>query len=67
MDELDRERKEEFKQYEMKKEHEIKERLAHMNESQRKIEAEHLKEMKEKHKQHPKIHHPVCVISLILL
>ncbi|XP_029636026.1 nucleobindin-2 isoform X1 [Octopus sinensis] len=58
LDELDRERKEDFKQYEMKKEHEIKQKLANLNETQRNIEVQHIKEMKEKHKQHPKIHHP---------
>ncbi|XP_034031717.1 nucleobindin-2-like [Thalassophryne amazonica] len=48
----------EFKRYEMMKEHERRERLKNMDEEHRKQEEQHYKEMKKKHADHPKVHHP---------
>lgn len=59
LDELDRQRKAEFKAYEMRKEHEKNLKLADLNSTQRAAEEAHLKEMEDKHKSHTKLHHPM--------
>ncbi|KAG8232518.1 hypothetical protein J437_LFUL012674 [Ladona fulva] len=59
LDEADRKRKEEFKQYEMQKEFEKQELLRRTeNEEQRKQLEKEFQEMEEKHKKHPQLHHP---------
>uniref|UniRef100_UPI0037E80F4C nucleobindin-2-like n=1 Tax=Semicossyphus pulcher TaxID=241346 RepID=UPI0037E80F4C len=55
---FDKDRHDEFKRYEMLKEHERRERLKTMNEEDRKKEEQHYEEMKKKHADHPKVHHP---------
>lgn len=67
LDELDRQRKAEFKAYEMRKEHEKNLKLADLNSTQRAAEEAHLKEMEDKHKSHTKLHHPVSVFVNIFL
>jgi hypothetical protein len=62
LDELDKKRREEFKEYEMEKEHERKETLNKMpEEEKKKAEAEYLG-LQKKHKDHPKLHHPVRLL-----
>ncbi|XP_056138611.1 nucleobindin-2-like isoform X1 [Lampris incognitus] len=58
LDNFDKERHEEFKRYEMMKEHERRERLKAMDDEHRKKEEEHYEEMRKKHADHPKINHP---------
>ncbi|CAF1520063.1 unnamed protein product [Adineta steineri] len=61
LDEIDREREKEFKDYEMRKEYERRAKLAHMDEEERKkTEALH-QEALEKKKHHPKVNHPGSV------
>jgi len=61
LDELDRQREREFKEYEMRKEYERRAKLAQMNEEERKkSEALHQATM-EKKKHHPKVNHPGSV------
>lgn len=43
----------------MEKEHERREHLKELPEEEKKKEEEKFEEMKKKHKEHPKIHHPV--------
>ncbi|XP_014864850.1 PREDICTED: nucleobindin-2 [Poecilia mexicana] len=59
LENYDKERHDEFKRYEMMKEHERRERLKTMSEEDRKKEEQHYEEMKKKHANHPKINHPV--------
>ncbi len=59
MEAIDKERKEEFKKYEMEKEYLRKEKLKNLDETARKAEEEKYEELKAKHKKHPKLHHPV--------
>ena len=56
---LDKQRKDEFKKYEMEKEHLHKKKMAVMDDIHRKEEERTWEEQKEKHKKHPKLHHPV--------
>lgn len=56
---LDRERKSEFKRYEMEKEHMRREKLEDLDEDTKKTEQEKHKQEQKKHKEHPKLHHPV--------
>lgn len=58
LEEQDRVRKEEFKRYEMEKEHKKRAELDKLSEDERKKEEAKLKEMDEKHKDHEKVHHP---------
>ncbi|KAL5006660.1 hypothetical protein ScPMuIL_015466 [Solemya velum] len=58
LDELDKRRREEFKEYEMQKEHEQREDLSHMTEEEKVKKEKEIEEMKKKHQEHPKIHHP---------
>nr|DBA17692.1 TPA: hypothetical protein GDO54_003103 [Pyxicephalus adspersus] len=59
LENFDKERHDEFKRYEMMKEHERREYLKTLNEEQKKEEEARYEEMKKKHKDHPKINHPV--------
>ncbi|XP_038561021.1 nucleobindin-2-like [Micropterus salmoides] len=58
LENFDKDRHDEFKKYEMLKEHERRERLKAMNEEDRKKEEELYEEMKKKHNNHPKVNHP---------
>lgn len=59
LENFDKEQHEEFKRYEMMKEHERRERLKMLDEEARKKEEAHYEEMKQKHADHAKINHPV--------
>ncbi|XP_008409003.1 nucleobindin-2 [Poecilia reticulata] len=58
LENYDKEHHDEFKRYEMMKEHERRERLKTMSEEDRKKEEQHYEEMKKKHANHPKVNHP---------
>ncbi|XP_051238191.1 nucleobindin-2 [Dicentrarchus labrax] len=58
LENFDKGRHDEFKRYEMMKEHERRERLKALNEEERKREEQHYEEMKKKHAEHPKVNHP---------
>lgn len=58
LENFDKERHDEFKRYEIMKEHERREHLKAMNEEDRKKEEQHYEEMKKKHADHPKVNHP---------
>ncbi|XP_070827441.1 nucleobindin-2-like isoform X1 [Chaetodon trifascialis] len=58
LENFDKGRHDEFKRYEMMKEHERRERLKTMNEEDRKKEEQHYEELKKKHADHPKVNHP---------
>uniref|UniRef100_A0A7N4NTZ6 Nucleobindin 2 n=1 Tax=Sarcophilus harrisii TaxID=9305 RepID=A0A7N4NTZ6_SARHA len=58
LENYDRTRHEEFKKYEMMKEHERREYLKTLNEEKRHEEESKFEEMKKKHGNHPKINHP---------
>ncbi|UYV76249.1 NUCB2, partial [Cordylochernes scorpioides] len=58
LEELDKKRRQEFKEYEMEKEYRYRESLKNMTEEERKEVEEKHKESIEKHKEHPKVHHP---------
>ncbi|XP_066503210.1 nucleobindin-2a [Hoplias malabaricus] len=58
LENFDKERHEEFKRYEMMKEHERREHLKTLDEVNRRKEEEHYEEMKKKHADHPKVNHP---------
>ncbi|KAF7460244.1 Hypothetical predicted protein [Marmota monax] len=58
LEHYDRTRHEEFKKYEMMKEHERREYLKTLNEEKRKEEESKFEEMKKKHENHPKVNHP---------
>ncbi|KAM9352475.1 nucleobindin-2-like [Symphorus nematophorus] len=58
LENFDKGRHDEFKRYEMMKEHERRERLKSMSEEDRKKEEQHYEEMKKKHADHPKVNHP---------
>ncbi|XP_035218489.1 nucleobindin-2-like isoform X2 [Stegodyphus dumicola] len=58
LEEIDRQRREEFKKYELEKEAKYRESLRNMTEEQRKETEKHHQEMIQKHKDHPKVHHP---------
>ena len=61
---VDKKRKEEFKKYEMNKEHEYRQQLKNAadDEAREKLKKEHEEKLK-RHKEHPKVHHPVCVFG----
>lgn len=59
LESYDAERHEEFKRYEMLKEHERREYLKSLDEEKREKEEKRLEELKEKHRQHPKVNAPV--------
>ncbi|KAK6294414.1 hypothetical protein J4Q44_G00352440 [Coregonus suidteri] len=58
LENYDKERHEEFKKYEMMKDHERSEHLKTLDDEGRKKEEEHYEEMKKKHADHPKVNHP---------
>ncbi|CAB1331648.1 unnamed protein product [Coregonus sp. 'balchen'] len=58
LENYDKKRHEEFKRYEMMKEHERKEHLKNLDEEHRKDEEQHYEELRKKHADHPKINHP---------
>ncbi|KAM7415088.1 hypothetical protein PAMA_019763 [Pampus argenteus] len=58
LENFDKDRHDEFKRYELMKEHERRERLKAMNEEDRRKEEQHYEEMKKKHADHPKVNHP---------
>ncbi|KAG8001575.1 Nucleobindin-2 [Nibea albiflora] len=58
LENYDKERHDEFKRYEMMKEHDRREHLKTLDEDERKKEEEHYEEMKKKHADHPKVNHP---------
>ncbi|XP_019750309.1 nucleobindin-2 isoform X2 [Hippocampus comes] len=55
---FDKQHHEEFKRYEMMKEHERREKLKAMSEEERKKEEQHHEEIKKKHANHAKVNHP---------
>lgn len=59
LENYDKERHDEFKRYEMMKEHNRREHLKTLDNDERRKEEEHYEEMKKKHADHPKINHPV--------
>ncbi|XP_069079832.1 nucleobindin-2 isoform X1 [Pleurodeles waltl] len=58
LENYDKERHDEFKRYEMLKEHDRREYLKTLDEEKRKQEEERYEEMKKKHGDHPKVNHP---------
>uniref|UniRef100_A0A4X2KF11 Nucleobindin 2 n=1 Tax=Vombatus ursinus TaxID=29139 RepID=A0A4X2KF11_VOMUR len=58
LENYDKTRHEEFKKYEMMKEHERREYLKTLNEEKRHEEESKFEEMKKKHGNHPKVNHP---------
>ncbi|XP_056273443.1 nucleobindin-2-like [Pseudoliparis swirei] len=58
LENFDKVRHDDFKSYEMMKEHERKERMSALNEEQRLAEEQRHEEMKKKHAEHPKVNHP---------
>lgn len=58
LENYDKAHHDEFKRYEMMKEHERREYLKGLDEETRKQEAARYEEMKKKHREHPKINHP---------
>uniref|UniRef100_A0A8D2H855 Nucleobindin 2 n=1 Tax=Urocitellus parryii TaxID=9999 RepID=A0A8D2H855_UROPR len=64
LEHYDKTRHEEFKKYEMMKEHERREYLKTLNEEKRKEEESKFEEMKKKHENHPKVNHPVRIVTL---
>lgn len=59
LEDIDDKRRKEFKNYEMEKEHLRRKELKEMDEAKRVKEEEKYDEMKKKHADHPKLHHPV--------
>ena len=59
LEEVDRKRREEFKKYEMEKEHLRKKELETMDELARAEAERKHQEQEKKHDDHPKLHHPV--------
>ncbi|XP_078103937.1 nucleobindin-2a [Sander vitreus] len=58
LENFDKERHEEFKKYEMMKEHDRREHLKALDDDERKKEEEHYEDMRKKHADHPKVNHP---------
>lgn len=65
LENYDVERHEEFKRYEMLKEHERREYLKTLDQEKREKEEKRLQELKEKHRQHPKVNAPVDQTSML--
>ncbi|CAF1173210.1 unnamed protein product [Rotaria sordida] len=61
LDEIDRKREQQFKEYEMRKEYERRTKLTEMNEEERKKSEALHQEAMEKKKNHPKVNHPGSV------
>ncbi|XP_072298823.1 nucleobindin-1 [Eucyclogobius newberryi] len=64
LENYDAERHEEFKRYEMLKEHERREYLKSLDLEKREQEQKRLEELKDKHRQHPKVNAPGSVDQL---
>uniref|UniRef100_A0A3Q1GME1 Nucleobindin-1 n=1 Tax=Acanthochromis polyacanthus TaxID=80966 RepID=A0A3Q1GME1_9TELE len=64
LENYDAERHEEFKRYEMLKEHERREYLKGLDQEKREKEEKRLQELKDKHRQHPKVNVPGSVAQL---
>ncbi|KAM4597778.1 nucleobindin-1 [Polymixia lowei] len=64
LENYDAERHEEFKRYEMLKEHERREYLKGLDQEKREREEKRLQDLKEKHRQHPKVNAPGSVAQL---
>ncbi|XP_016395589.1 nucleobindin-1-like isoform X1 [Sinocyclocheilus rhinocerous] len=64
LENYDAERHEEFKRYEMLKEHERREYLKSLDQEKRENEEKRIEELKEKHRQHPKVNAPGSVNQL---
>lgn len=58
-------RREDFKKYEMEKEVVRREEMEKLDETHRAEEEKKFQNMQQKHKDHPKVHHPVCMGSVI--
>ncbi|XP_069479874.1 nucleobindin-2 [Ambystoma mexicanum] len=58
LENYDKEHHEEFKRYEMLKEHERREYLKTLDEEKRKLEEEKYEALRKKHGDHPKVNHP---------
>ncbi|KAA8595694.1 hypothetical protein FQN60_010985 [Etheostoma spectabile] len=58
LENFDKERHEDFKKYEMMKEHDRREHLKALDDNERKKEEEHYEDMRKKHADHPKVNHP---------
>lgn len=67
MENYDKRHHDEFKRYEMMKEHERRERLKSLSGEERRREEQHYEEMKRKHAEHPKVNHPVRLRRFIFL
>ena len=65
LEDIDKERRGEFKTYEMEKEHLRREKLHAMDERHKREEEERYRELQKKHKDHPKLHHPVSRVDLM--
>ena len=65
LEDIDEKRRGEFKNYELEKEHLRRKELEKMDEEKR-VEAEKkYDEMKKKHAEHPKLHHPVSTCGAV--
>uniref|UniRef100_A0A8C2WGB2 Nucleobindin-1 n=1 Tax=Cyclopterus lumpus TaxID=8103 RepID=A0A8C2WGB2_CYCLU len=64
LENYDAERHEEFKRYEMLKEHERREYLKGLDQEKREREEKRMQELKDKHRQHPKVNAPGSVAQL---
>ncbi|XP_056262790.1 nucleobindin-1 [Pseudoliparis swirei] len=64
LENYDAERHEEFKHYEMLKEHERREYLKGLDQEKREREERRMQELKDKHRQHPKVNAPGSVAQL---
>uniref|UniRef100_A0A8C1M6U8 Nucleobindin-1 n=1 Tax=Cyprinus carpio TaxID=7962 RepID=A0A8C1M6U8_CYPCA len=64
LENYDAERHEEYKRYEMLKEHERREYLKSLDQEKREKEEKRIEELKEKHRQHPKVNAPGSVDQL---
>ncbi|XP_029951561.1 nucleobindin-2-like isoform X2 [Salarias fasciatus] len=58
LENYDKDHHDNFKKYEVRKEHERRERLKSMSEADRIREEQHYEEMRKKHADHPKVNHP---------
>lgn len=61
LEDIDDKRRTEFKNYELEKEHLRRKELDAMDKADRAEAEKKFDEMKKKHADHPKLHHPVCV------
>lgn len=59
LENFDKDRHNEFKRYEMMKEHKRREHLKGLSEEERQREEQRYKELRRIHAQHPKVNHPV--------